>query len=939
MVDYKSPKYDKERNWIRQAFKNGVKWKEIEYGRKHNDEGLGEFLQTQKDINFWNEEMDIIQWKEIVHFMENDEKQKNQLQSDIGCSIIHDNNQDNALKVPMDPNSSWVLYKKHLANQKFKDETIRGIETSTIRILRRLDSNTVGKCPVKGLVVGNVQSGKTSNMAALMAMAADWGWNMFIVLSGTIESLRNQTQKRLLKDLNRPGNLYWRGIEHPGKRIDLGQRLQDLHFEEDSQERYFTVCLKNAGRLRKLIQWLQTDSNKQRQLKILVIDDEADQAGINTADITKDERRTINKLIVDLVSGRNEKHETIDCEYKAMNYIGYTATPYANILNENKEDSLYPKNFIAALEVSKQYFGPQQIFGADNDDYNGMNIVRIIREEDLERVMDIHDGAIADIPDSLKNALCWFLCSTSAMRLWNYKKPVSMLVHSSQKQDHHDNIADAISKWLKPNNYNDILLWCKNLWEYETNKFTFEDFREQYPDYDRSDDEIPQYPHFDDITPGIKILLNKITNIRLKDGEDDELEYHDGIHICIDNCSKNGITEDGEHIRLAYPESEKMPSPAPVFIVIGGATLSRGLTIEGLVSTYFLRSVGQADTLMQMGRWFGYRKGYELLPRLWITEKTKQQFEFLADLDKDLRDEITRMDIMGIRPENYGPKVKNTPKCSLIRITAKNRMQSAQASDMDYTGGTIQTYMFLPQKEKLQYNLKIIESFLNSLGSCDNKNNINKFAAHKLIWRNVSYEAVCSMLEEYEYPNRLKAFNDIESLTEWIGKVAENGKMPKWNVIVSGNNENKYGEWVLDAGNVNIVSRSQKEPNDECINLGVLSNPLDILSDIEIDKDDYKLERMLNGCSSAKEARNIRNTDIGGLETTPQLIIYRVNKNSEAKKNSNNRYDLNLEEDIVGFVINIPGGRRGSNYVEKISIHIDNRIFDDQGDLEGTNED
>ena len=96
---------------------------------------------------------------------------------------------------------------------------------------------------------------------------------------------------------------------------------------------------------------------------------------------------------------------------------------------------------------------------------------------------------------------------------------------------------------------------------------------------------------------------------------------------------------------------------------------------------------------------------------------------------------------------------------------------------------------------------------------------------------------------------------------------------------------------------------------------------------------------MLNGCSSAKEARNIRNTDIGGLETTPQLIIYRVNKNSEAKKNSNNRYDLNLEEDIVGFVINIPGGRRGSNYVEKISIHIDNRIFDDQGDLEGTNED
>lgn len=938
MIDYKSPKYDEQRKWIRQALDRNCSWNKIEIGNRKNEKELKDFLQNQIDTNFWDDDITVDVWKEIVNEMKNEEEQKSQVQTGAASSMILDDNQDNAVTIPKDPKSSWVLYKKHLIQEGFKTDVVEKIESSTIRILKRLDRDTVNKSPVKGLVIGNVQSGKTANMAALMAMAADWGWNMFIVLSGTIENLRNQTQKRLLHDLNTPGNIYWRGIEHPSKKIDLGQRLQDLHFEERSPERYFTVCLKNAGRLKKLIQWLQSDSNKQRQLKILVIDDEADQAGINTADISKDERKTINNLIVDLVSGKNEEHEKSDSEYRAMNYIGYTATPYANILNENKEDSLYPKNFISALKVSKEYFGPQQIFGARNDEYDGLDIVRVISENDLQRVRDIHDGTIADIPDSLKNSLCWFLCGTSAMRLWKYRKPVSMLVHTSQKQYHHDNIEEAIKRWLNPSNNREILKWCRNIWQKETKKFTFEDFKMQYHDYGRNDDEIHKYPEFQDIEPGIILLLHKITNIPLNE-EKDELEYHDGIHMCIDNCSKNGVSEEGMYIRLAYPEDKNINNPAPAFIVIGGATLSRGLTIEGLISTYFLRSVGQADTLMQMGRWFGYRKGYELLQRLWITEKTKQQFEFLSEMDKELRDEIDRMDKMSIRPENYGPKVLNTPKYSLIRITAKNRMQRAESSDMDYSGGTIQTYMFNSGKETLQYNLKVVEDFINSLGKCEKISNINKYSKNKLIWKNIKCESVCSMLKQYKYEERLRSFNDINSLTEWISKVSEKGKMTAWNVIVSGNEKNDHGIWNLNAGNVNIVSRSKKNNTDEYADLGVLSNPFDILSDIEINENNKNLETVVNGCSSSKEARIIRNTDISNLETTPQLIIYRVNKKSEAGKNAKNRFPLDLEEDIAGFTINIPGGRRGSNYVEKISIHIDNTIFNDQGDLEGTNED
>lgn len=930
MVNYILPKYDNCKEWIRKAREHDIQWKDIEYANNGDEEGLDKFLEIQKETNWWD--INSIEWKEIVNEEKKNEEKVKEAELKEGYSIILDENQDNAVTVPIDDKTAWVLYKNHLLNQGFKEKVVNNIEKSSIKILKRLSSNTVNSGPIKGLVIGNVQSGKTSNMAALMAMAADWGWNLFIVLSGTIESLRQQTQTRLLNDLNFPGNLVWIGIEHPAKKTLLGQRTQDLHFEDDSPERYFTVCLKNCGRLKKLIQWLQSDRNKQKQMKILVIDDETDQAGINTADITKDERRTINNLIVNMVSGKNEKSQNINSNYQAMNYIGYTATPYANILNEYEKESLYPKNFISALGVSKEYFGPQQIFGINGGDYDGMNIVRSINDKNLERIKNIHNGIAAAIPDSLKDSICWFLCGVASMRLWNYKKPISMLVHSSQKQSHHQNIANSIQQWLSTHDVADICERCKEVWNYETNKFTFENFREQYPDYDRRDEEINRYPNFLEIEREIRILLSKITNIPL--GSEGELEYHNGIHICIDNCSKNGVNDEGMYVRLAYPGSKNMPKPAPAFIVIGGATLSRGLTIEGLISTYFLRSVGQADTLMQMGRWFGYRKGYELLPRLWITSKTKQQFEFLSELDQDLRDEIKGMDAKGIKPENYGPKVKNTPKYSLIRITAKNKMQSAQTSDVDYTGASIQTYLFYREKKMLKHNIDIVESFINNLGEPENKKNESMYIKNNLIWRNIKFSKIHEMLKEYKIVEKLKALNDIDSMAEWINKVTKEGKLKDWNVIVAGNKNNKYGVWKLKYGQVNIVSRTQKDKSSDVVNIGVLSDPRDIISDIVLN--DKKLIEKINNCSS-KELRGIRNEKVE-LRMIPQLIIYRVYSKSKVSDRVKNRYDLNLDEDIVGLYINIPGGRRGTDYVETVSIHIKNDIFDDKGDLEDTNE-
>ena len=567
MEQYSLPKYDQARAWIKKSRENHVDWDSIIYARKQDDEGLMCFLSQQEDMNFWPA-LSVEDWKSIVKLEKASEEKTKFIDISKGTALIYDPKQDNAVTLPTDEYSSWKLYKNKLLSDGFKEESVDEIERATIKILKRISNNTKETGPVKGLVIGNVQSGKTANMAALMAMAADWGWNMFIILSGTIENLRNQTQTRLFNDLNQQGNIYWRALEHLSKDVDIAQKAQNLHFDDNTKARYFTVCLKNSTRLKNLIQWAQADKNKQRQMKILVIDDEADQAGINTGHVDADERKRINGLICALVNCKDENGNDIESSYQAMNYIGYTATPYANILNEAGEDSLYPKNFISTLAVSKEYFGPQQIFGYSGDsvEFSGMDIVRTISEEELTDLKNIHDGEVFAVPNALIQSIAWFLCGVSCMRIWGYKKPISMLVHTSQKTAHHQNVADVINRWFNDNDEETIIETARRVWNEETTRFDFDSFREQYPNYDRADEDINQYPSFEEIKDQIQIILNDgISNIKLDDEGD--LSYHKGIHLCIDNCTNNGIV-DGMHVRLAYPESNKMPDTAPAFIVV-----------------------------------------------------------------------------------------------------------------------------------------------------------------------------------------------------------------------------------------------------------------------------------------------------------------------------------------------------------------------------------
>ena len=188
--------FDQCKTWVKKKRSKGVSWEELKYACKNNEEGLNDFLEARKEDDDWPEELDTILWKELIDELEDAEKKKIALGGKTAI-IVSNPKEITKVTVPEEERTSWQLYKKHLKSGDFSEEAIENIEESCVKILKQLSKDTVESGPIKGLVVGNVQSGKTANMAGLMAMAADWGWNMFIVLSGTIENLRKQTQNRL----------------------------------------------------------------------------------------------------------------------------------------------------------------------------------------------------------------------------------------------------------------------------------------------------------------------------------------------------------------------------------------------------------------------------------------------------------------------------------------------------------------------------------------------------------------------------------------------------------------------------------------------------------------------------------------------------------------------------------------------------------------------
>jgi len=843
---------------------------------------------------------------------------------------------DIQVAVPVDPRSSWQLYRKHLLGGSFRPDAVKSIEDSTIRILRRLRWETAQPDQaVKGMVVGHVQSGKTASMAGLISMAMDWGWNLIVVLTGTIENLRLQTHERLVYDLNRGGNLGVRAILQPAPRSGVGDRPQDLNFAKESTQRHLIVSLKNVTRLRNLKQWLELDRSILSKMRILIIDDEADQASVDSSPSNREERTRINQLIVDLTR----------VKARCVNYVAYTATPYANFLNEAWPESLYPRNFIVALPQSTEHFGPKQIFGIEGTETEGgLNIVRDIPLEDLRAsattdaqrasIEELHESEHAGLPPSLKEAVSWFLCATAAIRhRGSFRKPVSMLVHTSSRQVHHGNVAAGIMRWLSDGN-TDHISACRKLWSERRGDLSVEGLARKMPDYGNMGG-VQDYPEFSCIEPHIRTLLNSITHINMEDSSGQPVpNYHSGIHICIDNCSTNGIDDQDQHLRLLYPRGEDLQElcDAPAFLVVGGSTLSRGLTIENLVSTYFLRSGSQMDTLMQMGRWFGYRAGYELLPRIWMPVATREKFVFMAGVEQELREELALFQDGGRDPAEYGPRVKVHPSASWLRPTAANKMKEIQGATFDFSGTNKQLTIFSCHEDDrslIERNIAHAEAFLADLG----KGKTAKVGS-TLVWSSVDFLKIRKFLEAQSFHGRARFFKEIGPFLDWFA--ANEGSFEKWNVVVGGRapREQQQENWTLPSGQIigKIVrTRLDAASDDNSVSIGVLRDPGDLLAD---SASIHELPRRVTNLEIMKRRQE------AGLGNTPQLLLYRIQKDSKPDSADAERSALRAPEDLIGVSIWVPGGKPSlkKNYATHVAVRIPDELRSELDELESMTE-
>lgn len=879
-------------------------WKELD--KKFTREKI--FMATELNLSLSNPVLSNSLSIEVINDILDEliEEEKNSK-----VSTLEEGNGNDIDTIPTAEKSSWQLYRKSLLDKGWSMNSVQNIEDSSLEILKKLSFETIDTTPVKGLVVGNVQSGKTANMAGLIAMAADYNFNCFIILSGMIEKLRVQTEERMRNDLAGYGqsNLNWKLLEK-GTVAKQYSMLQSLDLGEDSKNRILSITLKQKNRLDYLFKALKMDPKQAKQLKILIIDDEADHGSINTNDLEGEKERTaINRLITDFVN---------KSEFKAINYIAYTATPFANVLNENNPESLYPKNFITLLNSGEDYIGAKEIFGLEKPERrSNIPIVREIKNYESEMIKQMQkDESDGVIPLSLKNAIQWFIVSVAALRSIGYKKPLTMLVHTSFIKKDHNFIADKIKDYLRliKKNPNLHIEEIRELYEKEKKMFTREDFLINMPNYS-SKANVPNYPIWNEVRDEIFKIINlpESTYFGPIINQNGVNEYHKGIHISIDNSDKSNQSE-GEMIRLEYPDKEQ--EVAPAFLVIGGNTLSRGLTLEGLVTSYFLRNTKQADTLLQMARWFGYRKGYEIFPRVWLDAPALKKFEFISQMNEDFRKEIEVYSEYNITPKNYAPKVKNSPDNVLLRVTSSNKSQAAIDTEFNFAGFDSQTIYFDNNINILEQNIQVTKQFLNSLPTPEFPKD------SRMLWRNVDGKSVTKFLSEYIVNKYDKKMSLLPELINWIEENSRKSKDHKtlrpWNVILSSKGNIKDTEGTTDDWNIHgycpipvVRNKKLSSPDENIANIGVLRSPLDLLIDIDLEKNE-KSDNPID-LNSATSLEVIKARKKHGIDDIPRLVIYRIDRGSRGETDTDmenlskdDKIPLDFPLEPIGIFVVIP---------------------------------
>jgi len=748
----------------------------------------------------------------------------------------------------------WPRYRDML-ERKMSATAVDAVDKSTDRILGLMENpGRTGSWDRRGLVVGHVQSGKTANYSGLICKAADSGYKIIIILAGLHNNLRSQTQIRLEEgflgyETSATGDIV--------KLIGVGAHGRDFEIKPNcatnrtntgdfntkvakhlaispEQRPWLFVVKKHKVVLERLLKWIRghvadaTDAHGKRfvsNLPLLLIDDEADHASVDTgeqhigADGKPDEDHEPKAI--------NSRIRKILNVFAKKAYVGYTATPFANIFihrqNETPEEGpdLFPQSFIVNLAAPSNYVGPARVFGLQTPEgRSGLPLIRVFQDHASEDGRDgwmprkhqkghspAHMGQDA-LPQSLREAVHSFVLACAAREARGQgDKHSSMLVHVTRftlvQKEVHRQVEDFVQKMklriTRRIDHEALLDELCELWESDFATTTGAIAAQL-----TESEEPPSVLPWSEVLAKLPDVLLDI-EVRMVNGKaKDALDY----------------AEDGHPLKV---------------IAIGGDKLARGLTLEGLCTSYFVRTTKMYDTLMQMGRWFGYRPGYIDLCRLYTTEELVEWFGHIADASEELREEFDAMAESGATPRDYGLRVQSHP---VLLVTSPLKMRTAKNLQLSFSGDLLETVSMHNYGKILDQNLDTANKLIAACGSPDERNIIKRMRGEQeqrwdgFLWNNVSADHIADFFDAFITHPKARKVNSV-LLRDFVRSMAATGELTSWTLALLGGGSG--GEHTF-AGGLTIDKMTKRTADKDIADrytIGRLLSPRDEAIDLD----------------------------------------------------------------------------------------------------------